>query len=104
MPFKNKENKLAYERTRKQRTRIEVLQHYGGKCKCCGEWRYSFLAFDHIENGRTNPASKDGTGDLASYIRAQGYPSTFQILCHNCNTSKSILGICVHEQENLDVS
>lgn len=31
------------------KTRKQALDHYGGKCECCGETRYEFLQLDHID-------------------------------------------------------
>jgi formylmethanofuran dehydrogenase subunit E len=31
--------------------RMLVINAYGGKCNCCGEDKYEFLAIDHVNGG-----------------------------------------------------
>jgi hypothetical protein len=35
---------------------MEMLSAYGGKCVCCGESEYKFLAIDHINGGGSGRA------------------------------------------------
>ncbi len=98
MAWKNKEIKNQYARDYDRRTRIKAIERYGGVCACCGEHRYVFLALDHIHHGKGNPAPKGGVS-LHVRLRREGYPKGIQVLCHNCNAAKSILGYCIHEQE-----
>src|SRR5258708_37086796 len=50
--------------------RIIALNAYGGKCECCGEERFEFLAIDHIGGGgnktieRLNGSQPSGTASL----------------------------------------
>lgn len=80
--------------------RNQVIQHYGGKCKCCGETEKTFLAIDHV-NGNGNNHRKQiqkscGTS-FNKWIINQNFPDDLQILCYNCNMSKYLLGgICAH--------
>ena len=81
-----------------RKTRIEAISAYGGKCACCGEERYEFLAIDHIDGGgRKHRASIPG-GHLARWVKRNGYPKGFQILCHNCNMAKAFYGVCPHQK------
>lgn len=90
----NKEKCLSYFHTR----RVKVLLHYGGKCSCCGEARYEFLAIDHINGGgyQHRKSLKVGASALISWIINSGYPTDFQVLCHNCNMAKGFYGECPH--------
>jgi hypothetical protein len=34
-----------------------------------------------------------------AWLKRQGWPEGFQVLCHNCNSSKGYYGYCPHEKE-----
>jgi hypothetical protein len=76
--------------------RMEVLQHYGGKCACCGEHRYEFLAIDHINGGGTKHRKETKNRPLHKTLKAEGYPSGYRVLCHNCNSAYGYYGYCPH--------
>lgn len=92
------------ERCRGYRKSIkqQALDFYGGKCICCGEKESVFLCFDHIENNgnkmrRELPQTNGGVG-LHYWLKRNGYPKDFQILCFNCNVAKHHNGgICPHQ-------
>lgn len=67
----------------------------------CGENTYEFLAIDHVNGGgnqmRKNKVHPDGYQFL-KWLIEKGFPSDFQLLCHNCNMAKGILGYCPHEK------
>lgn len=81
--------------------RIRVVNHYGGRCVCCGETEYTFLAIDHINGGgneHRRKIKKNGSNILKWLIK-QDFPPEFQILCHNCNMSKYLNGgVCAHKR------
>ena len=80
-----------------------ALAHYGGQCSCCGETTPVFLAFDHIDGGGNAHRKAEkitGGNSLAIWIVRNGFPTNFQILCHNCNFAKHHLGQCPHEKED----
>jgi hypothetical protein len=80
-----------------QKVRKQVIDHYGGKCECCGETHIEFLAIDHINgNGRKHRLSIP-SGHLARWLRDNNYPEGFRILCHNCNQSLGHYGYCPHK-------
>jgi hypothetical protein len=73
-----------------------VLDAYGGVCRCCGEDEFAFLALDHVNGGgRADRAARGGADWWSSLIR-EGFPSGYQVLCHNCNTAKERPGGCPH--------
>lgn len=83
------------------KARKECLEHYGGKCACCGESIPEFLAIDHIDGGGNTHRKTIGAKSLFFWLRANNYPGGFQILCHNCNHAKGSYGVCPHETSRL---
>jgi len=85
---------VAHARKRK----LQALEHYGGKCTCCGESEEKFLTFDHINNDG-NEHRKTARGKIASWLHSHGYPKgVIQILCWNCNLAKEKFGVCPHQE------
>lgn len=76
---------------------------YGGACKCCGENVREFLAIDHVNNDGKEHRKIVGFNAASLYIWAKkhGFPSTLQILCHNCNNAKAFYGVCPHQTQPL---
>ena len=84
--------------------RIDVLSFYSkGRphCSCYDESRLEFLAIDHINGrGRAERGRLGLYGDrLYRWLRAQGYPDGYRVLCHNCNGALGFYGYCPHERE-----
>jgi hypothetical protein len=78
----------------RQKTKIEVLTHYGnGKLECiqCGENRLPCLTIDHI-NGNGNKHRKElpesVRRDFYRYLKIWGFPPEYQTLCMNCQFIK----------------
>lgn len=90
---------LGAKRLRKERQ--EALEHYGSRCICCGEKHLVMLAFDHVNNDgyERRKAGEPYGSELPRWLKRHGWPKDFQLLCHNCNMAKSILGECPHETE-----
>lgn len=82
------------------RIRKEVIKHYGGECACCGERHFEFLAIDHIDGGGRKHRKKINT-PLPYWLRKNGFPPGFRILCHNCNMAIGRYGYCPHNQAML---
>lgn len=77
--------------------RREALDHYGGKCVCCGEVEYAFLVFDHIDGGGTMHRIQLGGTRIGQWLKKNDWPDIVQILCANCNTAKERPGGCPHQ-------
>ena len=101
-----RDKEKIYRKGKRLRNKQDVVQHYGGRCACCGEVRISMLTIDHINNDgarqRTELFGKrTGGGSMGFYnwIRRNGYPPSLQVLCGSCQLSKAILGVCEHKME-----
>jgi hypothetical protein len=79
--------------------RTDALVAYGNKCACCGEVTTEFLGIDHIDGGGVQHRKElalQGT-HLYLWLKKEGYPEGFQVLCHNCNLAKGFYGVCPHQ-------
>lgn len=93
----------AIARPRRKR---ETIDHYGGKCGCCNERRLPFLTIDHPNNdGAAHRKSLKMSGAASGWriydwLRSQGYPKGFRVLCWNCNVGRHINGgKCPHKDK-----
>lgn len=99
----NKEYRKLYKkeisvkkRTELDQAKIDGINHYGGKCTCCGEATYEFLTLEHLE-GRPKNNKKRRTGKGAwLQVKQEGFPDKYTVLCFNCNCAKGIHGSCPH--------
>lgn len=89
-----------------QKLRSACLAAYGGECACCGEGAMEFLAIDHVNGGGNahrkslSPSGGKGSSMAAMrWIRDNGYPEGFRVLCHNCNFSYGAHGYCPHQKK-----
>jgi hypothetical protein len=88
-------------RTRKrfqEKLKREVFAAYGGyRCACCGEAERKFLSIDHVNGGGQKHRRQIGDSEMYSWLRKNGFPPGFQVLCHNCNMGKALGGgVCPH--------
>lgn len=92
---------LARHKERYTQRRKAILDAYGGRCACCGEARYEFLALDHVNNDgahqRRSLGIRGGT-KFFRWIEDNNYPDSLQVLCHNCNIAKGLYGSCPHSK------
>ncbi len=94
---KFREQRNRWAKTNYQRLRLKAIEHYGGKCACCGEKRNEFLGIDHIDGGGTNHR-KELKVSIYRYLSRNNYPKGFRVLCHNCNLSLGFYGYCPHKK------
>ncbi len=87
--------KAAIRRKRRQ----ETISRYGDGCKCCGENHWAFLEFDHVNDDGAEHRLVVKSAKLVSWIIANNYPDTIQLLCSNCNKAKGLYGTCPHQKE-----
>lgn len=101
-----RQQKESYKRNRKKHNettsrqfkewRRKAIDTYGGKCACCEEAEFDFLALDHI-NGDGHIERKlqsDHKTYRAAVLTYQ--PEKYRVLCHNCNNGYAIYGVCPH--------
>lgn len=93
-----------YRKNYYKKIRFEMLKHYSNgipKCVCCGDDNQSHLAIDHINGGGYKQGKKYGHKcgfNFYLWLRKQGYPEGYRVLCHNCNSSLGIYGYCPHKK------
>ena len=87
----------------RKKLKLEVFSHYSNgkpKCACCG-WDKDMdgLSIDH-KYGRKDPKEPKGLSSVAlyRYVKKSGYPTTFRVLCLNCNAAIGHHGKCPHEE------
>jgi hypothetical protein len=86
----NAEQQNKIQNNRRLYHKMSVLEYYGNKCANCGEATYETLTIDHIHN---NGAAhrKEMTRDIFNLIYNEIVnKEDFQILCYNCNCTKTI--------------
>ncbi len=92
----NPEIKRAANQRQRDKLRREALAAYGGPICCwCGIDEESVLTIDHINNdGNGHRKSLDMRGGPRFYhwLRKNGYPIGYQVLCMNCNMAKHLNG------------
>ena len=90
----------ACDAKRHRQLKIEVMTHYTGetpRCQCCGEMTIEFLAMDHINGGGRKHYQAIKWGTIYRWLKKNGYPDGFQVLCNNCNMAKGMFGACPHQ-------
>jgi len=88
-------NSKEYEREYTQKIKKQVLSHYSSGmpvCAYCGITDIDILTIDHIEGGgsKHRQVVSCGRGGLAFYkwLRRNGFPNGYQLLCYNCNIKR----------------
>ena len=77
-----------------------ALGAYGGtSCVCCGEAHIECLGIDHAANdGAAHRRTDGGARNLYIWLRKNGYPPGFRVLCHGCNHAAGRFGgVCPHK-------
>ena len=68
--------------------RLEAILAYSANMSCaiCNESNIEFLAIDHINGGGIQHRKIVGRGvTFYRWLKKNGYPSGYRVLCHNCN-------------------
>lgn len=96
----HKDDILSKYKTSYQKLKFDVFSYYSKgepKCSCCGEKTYEFLTIEHLNGGGTKHRKEIGASNVLRYIKKNNYPEEFDVLCYNCNCSKSFNKICPHK-------
>ena len=102
--IEHREQRLQYDHSRpeihrrqREKARLNILTHYSltnpPSCAHCGIDDIDVLCLDHINGGGLKQLRELGKHSGTSYwnwIRNQGYPPDYQVLCRNCNWKKRI--------------
>lgn len=90
------DNRSEYMKNYRRKLKEVVYAFYGNKCVCCEETQPEFLTLDHINNDgyldKTENGYKLTSATLWIKIIKNNFPSSYQILCFNCNIGKRING------------
>lgn len=81
--------------------KAEVFEHYGKMCECCEEFRVEFLELDHINGGgqkHRKQLNNKGGKNFYVWLRTQGWPTGYRVLCSNCNQALGAYGYCPHHK------
>jgi hypothetical protein len=85
--------------------RDEVIDAYGGKCKCCDETRKEYLSIDHIDGNGNKQKREIGVRtpqEFYCWLKENNYPEEFQVLCFNCNCGKRNCSVCLCDKEDFE--
>lgn len=80
-----------WDRKAREKCRLEVIAHYSdGSMSClgCQTTDLRVLTIDHIKGGgnaHRREIRKKGGVNFYFWLRQQGYPEGYRVLCHNCN-------------------
>ena len=70
--------------------KVEILSHYSDgtiKCAHCGFDDIRALSIDHIDGGGA-PHRKMTGNDIYGWLKRNGFPKGYQVLCMNCQLIK----------------
>lgn len=96
------------ERTKVSQRKLKdaVFAAYGGYvCACCGEEGREFLSIDHINNDGAEHRRSMGLnpgGTFYCWLKRNGFPPGFRVLCMNCNFARGRFGYCPHERQRAE--
>ena len=97
------DNAAANERCKQNhlRKRIWVLDHYGGRCECCGEDRLELLTIHHKngDGGEQRKRDRKQASNFYHWIINNGFPADLCCMCMNCHHSLHRYGYCPHDRE-----
>ena len=96
----HKEYAIAYAKQKRKELKAIVHNHYGNKCSCCGESQPEFLTIHHINNDGAKHRKEISTWTAVMYrwIIDNEFPSSFTLLCFNCNCALQYFGYCPHKK------
>ena len=94
-----REKKTEAERKRRLKLQVDAVQHYGGRCYCCGETIPKLLTLDHINDDGSSHRKELNGMRLGEWAKRNNYPEgILRVACYNCNYGRYRNGgVCPHE-------
>jgi hypothetical protein len=86
----------AYHKNWRDGLRVAVLVAYGGHCQCCGETEPVFLDVDHMDGRAKEGEVKLRSFKLYHWLKKNGWPKGYRLLCRNCNWGVYVRLECPH--------
>lgn len=80
----------------------QVVEHFGGKCSCCGEDNWCFMTISHPNNDgkKQRETLRIGSSKMYDWLVSHHFQSDFEITleCYNCNNGRlRNNGLCPHK-------
>jgi hypothetical protein len=94
---------LQEQNSRWHALRAEVIAAYGGVCACCNETMFACLQIDHIDGKGAEQRRELKRPDNYLWLKRNGYPPGYQILCASCNFAKHRGAECPHQTQRRDM-
>jgi hypothetical protein len=98
-------------RRAQERWKAGVLEHYSGetpRCACCANQYRPHLTIDHAEqNGAAHRRALKAAGDnrhFYRWLKENGFPDGFRVLCYNCNFAAYRLGHCACQSSGVSTA
>lgn len=90
---------MANDKQTRDRRKLRVLTHYGGKCECCGEKHQNLLSLDHVNGGGNQHRQevKARGSSFYQWVVTNKFPALFRVLCGSCNSAYGHFGWCPHQ-------
>ena len=96
-----------YSKEYSKKLKYEVFSTICGgniRCMCdgCSETKIEFMSIDHINQDGYIHRRKEhisSGGHTYLWIKKNGYPPGFRVLCYNCNLALGFLGYCPHNSK-----
>jgi hypothetical protein len=80
------EQRVAHNRKQQLKLKLAAFDAYGGPvCVGCGFDTEAILEIDHIDGGGNQHRKEIGQGRLYIWLRDNGYPPGYRVLCPTCN-------------------
>lgn len=98
----NKDRLNATVRGYQRSWKMDALNAYGGPvCPTCGQTDLCALTIDHIAQFRSPEEREIGGGSgLYIWLKHNGYPPGYRVLCYNCNRKAWLEHIRAHCSQN----
>lgn len=94
-------------KARNQKLKYEAINYYSDGlivcvCSGCTCNDLDVLSIDHIDGGggiHSNQLKSQGKRFGYQWLKTQGYPPGYRVLCLNCNMARGFYGHCPHEAQ-----